>query len=90
MKHKNHKDANNAMPMVGKIENPTRITVNKSQAGDVSIGQSVSITVEGEVQGIRKDYVDGAKYEIELKDSEVTDITTSKADKALDEMMGKK
>lgn len=78
------------MPMPAMPESPTRICVSKSQAGDVSVGQKVSITVEGEVQGIRKDYGDGSKYELELKDSEVTDITTSKADKAYDEMMGGK
>ena len=69
---------------------PTRICVTKAQAGDVYVGQKISITVEGEVQGIRKDYYDGTKYEIEIKDSEVTDISGNKADEEYEGMMGKK
>lgn len=69
---------------------PTRVCVTKAQAGDVYVGQKISITVEGEVQGIRKDYGDGSKYEIELKDSEVTDISGNKADDELETLAGKK
>lgn len=81
------KETNN-MAVSAIPESPTRICVTKDQAGDVSVGQKVSITVKGEVQGIRKDYGDVSKYEIELKDSEVTDISTNKADKELANFMG--
>lgn len=66
-----------SMPMF-----PTRIRLTKDQAGDVAIGDKVSITVSGEVTGItaQKDYGPKGKetvtgYEVELSKSKVTGMS---------------
>lgn len=68
-------------------EPPTMVKMTKAQAGQLSVGDKVSITISGEVQGIRKHF-DTASYEVEIKDSKVSGIEGNSADKAMKEMRG--
>ena len=81
-------------------EIPTCIKVSKEQAGKVSIGDKVSIKVQGIVTGVNERTNYGMVevnskpkkekyYEIELKESSVSEILENKADKALKEMTRK-
>ncbi len=83
----------NAVDSVQIQEPATSIKVNKEQAGEVSIGDKISITISGEVKGIRESYFttqDGKpKYwEIELRPSKVDNIGGNKADKSLKSLKG--
>lgn len=75
-------------------EPPTCIRMSKDQAQEVSIGDKVKITVQGEVTSISRDDfgpLDKAngKYRVELKKASVSQISTDMADKELRSLQGK-
>jgi len=69
------------------MEPKTCIPVTKEQAKQVSIGDRVEISVEGEVSGVHERY-DGGGYDLELKTPNVSGIKGNQADKAYKEMKG--
>ena len=69
---------------------PSIIRVTKEQAKEATIGEKISITLSGTVKSIRQCYDDKENYEIELSDSESTDISGNKADKEYANFMGGK
>ena len=79
------------MPEMPKMEEPPIcIRVSKSQAGSVSIGDKISISVSGTVNSIESGYGDDDKYEIELKPGSVNSISTSNsADKSIKKLASK-
>lgn len=81
---------NEAVPAA--YEPPTRIKVTKAQAGQVSVGDRIQVTIAGEVTGVTQcsSYGDTPKsYELELKKSKVSGLSYNKADRELRKMMGK-
>jgi hypothetical protein len=71
-------------------EPPTCIRVTKDLASQFKVGQSVSLTVSGEVKGVSESYGDDGKYEVQLKKTKCSGVRSAenRADKAMKSMMG--
>lgn len=80
------KNTGSEMAMPKPPEPTTTICMSKEQAGDVSVGDKVSVTVSGEVVGIERRYDDEKRFDVRLKGTRVDWIEGNRADKALKEM----
>lgn len=66
---------------------PTVIRMTKAQAEEISVGEKYTMTLSGEVQGIRK--TPGSDLlEVEIKSPGISEIKGNTADKAFRDMLG--
>jgi len=72
-----------------KMPPPTsRLVVTKDQASKLRVGESVSLTVSGKVQGITQCYDSNGKYEVIIESPKVGGYEDNEADKAVKDMKG--
>ncbi len=69
-------------------ERRTELSVTKDQAGDVSIGDKLTVYVAGEVVSVRPDFGEKGKFVIEIKNPQYSEIQVNLADRAVKKLLG--
>ena len=86
MAHKGNKAQTVDMPV---FETKSELKFTKDQAGNVSVGDKISVMVSGEVIGIRQTFDDKNKFTVEIKNPQHSNIKTNSADRELKKLKGK-